>query len=74
VWQEGQVVGAGTDTTSNTSTVIHFHLLDSLDILEMLSKELEDAMPDKSEPAKLGVVEKLTYLVTCVAIVKKGHS
>lgn len=75
VWQEGQVVvGAGTDTTSNTLTVIHFHLLDNPDIPETLRKELENAMPDKFEPAKLGVVEKLPYLVTCIAIVNKGHS
>jgi cytochrome P450 len=71
LWQEGQVViGAGADTVSITLTIIHFHLLDNVDVLEKLRKELEDAMPDRFEPAKLGVVEKLPYLVRCVIIMK----
>jgi len=71
LWQEGQVViGAGADTTSNTLTVIHFHLLDNLDVLEKLKKELKDAMPDKFKPAELSVVEKLPYLVRCVTTAK----
>jgi len=54
-------------------TVIHFHLLDNPDILEKLRKELEDAIPDKFEAVKLSVVEQLPYLVSCVAIMNKGH-
>jgi hypothetical protein len=50
--------------------MIHFHLLDNVDVLKKLRKELEDAMPDRFEPAELGVVEKLPYLVRCVIIMK----
>lgn len=51
-------------------TIIHFHLLDNVDVLERLRKELEDAMPDRLKPAELNVVEKLPYLVSCVTMVK----
>ena len=68
------VIGAGADTTANALTVIHFHLLDNADILGKLRKELEDAMPNKFEPADLSVVEKLPYLVSRVTAVEKGHS
>lgn len=65
VWQEAQmVIGAGADTTANTSTVTHFHVLDNPEVYKKLREELEAAMPDKYAPAKLNVVEKLPYLVS----------
>lgn len=65
LWQEGQITdGAGADTTSNALTVIHFHLLDNPDILQKLRSELEDSIPDKSQPVDLGIAEKLPYLVS----------
>lgn len=64
IWQEGQVViGAGADTTANTLTVTHFHILDNPEVLQKLRAELEVAMPDQFAPAKLAVVEHLPYLV-----------
>jgi cytochrome P450 len=67
IWQEGQVViGAGADTTANTLTVTHFHILDNPEVLEKLRAELEVAMPDQFAPAKLAVVERLPYLVNYI--------
>lgn len=64
LWQEAQVViGAGADTTANTLTITHFHILDNPDIHEKLQAELEEALPGRYEPVELGVVEKLPYLV-----------
>jgi cytochrome P450 len=60
------VVGAGSDTTAYTLTVLHFHLLDNPQILRTLRKELEGALPDKMRPAELNVVERLPYLVCFV--------
>jgi cytochrome P450 len=65
IWQEAQVViGAGADTTANTLTVTHFHILDNPDVLKKLQAELEAALPDKFAPVKLSVVDKLPYLVS----------
>jgi cytochrome P450 len=58
------VIGAGADTTANTSTVTHFHVLDNPDVYMKLREELVAAMPNKFAPAKLGVVENLPYLVS----------
>lgn len=67
IWQEGQVViGAGADTTANTLTVTHFHILDNPNVLEKLRTELELAMPNQFAPAKLAVVEHLPYLVNYI--------
>ena len=65
VWQDAQIlIGAGTETTANTLCTTHFHLLDNPPILSKLQQELRAAMPDKTEPAKLSVVEQLPYLVS----------
>lgn len=64
IWQEAQVViGAGADTTANTLNVTHYHILDNPGVLKTLQAELIAAMPDKSAPAELAVVEQLPYLV-----------
>jgi cytochrome P450 len=69
IWQEGQVViGAGADTTANTLTVTHFHILDNPEVLQKLRAELEVAMPDQFAPAKLAVVEHLPYLVIFILL------
>jgi hypothetical protein len=65
IWQEGQIIiGAGAETTAQTLTTTHFHILDNPDVLKKLRAELEVAMPDQLAPAKLAVVEHLPYLVT----------
>lgn len=73
--EEGQlVVGAGADTTAHALTNTTFHLLDNPDKLAKLQKELQDAMPDPSEPAKLSVVENLPYLVSNLIKLQKYES
>lgn len=63
--EEGQlVVGAGADTTAHALTTTTFHLLDNPEKLAKLQKELREAIPDPSQPAKLSVVENLPYLVS----------
>jgi len=63
--QEGQLIlGAGSDTVSNTLTATTFYLVDSPEKMLKLVEELEKAMPDPSEPAKLSLVEQLPYLVS----------
>lgn len=65
VWQEAQIViGAGADTTANTSTITHFHVLDNPEVHRKLREELEAALPDKYAPVKLAFIEKLPYLVS----------
>jgi cytochrome P450 len=60
--QEGQVVvGAGADTTANALTITTFHVLDNPTILTKLRQELEKAMPDRFQPAKLSLVENLIW-------------
>lgn len=70
--QEGQlVVGAGSDTVANTLAVTTFHILDNPEKLAKLVEELEKAMPDPNEPAKISVVEQLPYLVSAVVLFSK---
>jgi cytochrome P450 len=65
VAQEAQVViGAGSDTVANALTVTTFHILNNPEVLMKLKQELETAMPDRSAPTKLSVVERLSYLVS----------
>jgi hypothetical protein len=65
MWQEGlSVVGAGSETTANVLTNVHFYLLNNPDILARLQKELEEALPDRNAPVMLNAVEKLPYLVS----------
>jgi cytochrome P450 len=71
LWQEGLVVvGAGTDTTAGTLTVIHFWLLQKPEILQKLRAELEEVMPNKFDSPKLIVVENLPYMVSLISNVK----
>jgi cytochrome P450 len=66
LWQEAQVViGAGADTTANTLTITHFHILDNPDVHKKLQAELEEALPRRYEPVELRAVENLPYLVSC---------
>ncbi len=67
LWQEGLVVvGAGSDTTAFTLTVIHFWLLKKPELLKKLKAELETAMPDKFERPQLSAIEKLPYMVRAI--------
>jgi len=74
LWQEGLVVvGAGSDTTAFTLTVIHFWLLEKPEILRRLKAELESVMPDKFALPQLNAVEKLPYMVSPVSNTRIVH-
>jgi len=62
--QEAQVLlAAGTSTTSNSLAAALVYLLLDQKRLQVLIKELEEAMPDISKPPKDAELEKLPYLV-----------
>ena len=62
---EGQtVVFAGSETTANTVTAIHFHLLDNFSKLKVLKKELEEAIPNPRIHPTWQKLEQLPYLVS----------
>ncbi|KAL2011466.1 hypothetical protein VTN00DRAFT_4184 [Thermoascus crustaceus] len=64
LWQEGQVViGAGTETTAWTLSVIVFYLLSNTHVLFKLRQELEAAIPDPSTLPPLTGLEQLPYLI-----------
>ncbi|KAH8654957.1 cytochrome P450 [Tricladium varicosporioides] len=63
------LVGAGTNTTSWTLTVIAYYLTAQPDTLQKLKDELESAIPDPSNPPPLADLEKLPYLT---AVLKEG--
>jgi cytochrome P450 len=70
--QEGQLIlGAGSDTVSNTLATTTFHLVDNAEKMLKLVEELEKAMPDPNEPAKLSLVEQLPYLVSIWLFIAK---
>lgn len=56
----------GTDTTAHTLTTGSWYLLNNVDMLEILRKELADAIPDMSSGITVSWVtlEKLPYLVS----------
>jgi cytochrome P450 len=61
---EGQILlGAGSETTAKTLTVIAFHLLQSPDLLEKLREELRTAMPKPTSTASWNELELLPFLV-----------
>ena len=70
--QEGQLIlGAGSDTVANALTATTFHLVDNPEKMLKLVEELEKAIPDPNEPAKLTLVEQLPYLVSVYLFVPK---
>lgn len=56
----------GTDTTAHTLTTGSWYLLNNVDMLEILRKELADAIPDMNSGITVSWVtlEKLPYLVS----------
>ncbi|TVY37544.1 Cyrochrome P450 monooxygenase [Lachnellula subtilissima] len=68
--QEGQLLlGAGSDTVANTLSITTFHLVDNPEKMSKLVRELEKAMPDPNEPARLTIVEQVPYLS---AVIQEG--
>jgi hypothetical protein len=65
--QEAQiVVSAGTETTARCLSVITYHLLANPEIVRILRKELEDAIPRLDEVIPLAALEQLPYLTACI--------
>ena len=66
---EAQIVlGAGTDTTSYTLSLISFHLLSNPAMLARLEAELKTAMPYPNKLPRWQELERLPYLVVPHAI------
>ncbi|KAK8113857.1 hypothetical protein PG999_005926 [Apiospora kogelbergensis] len=56
------IVGAGTETTSWTLAVITYHLLDEPQLLDRLTRELQDAQIDPMDLPHWTELEKLPFL------------
>jgi cytochrome P450 len=66
--QEAQVlVGAGTETTGNTMSVLTFRILDDPKIAQRLQKDLREAQPDRSKTMTLLELERVTYLAAVIS-------
>lgn len=57
------VVGAGTETTSGTMTMVFYHILRNPDKLQRLKDEINNLEPDRSVQLNLKDLEQLPYLV-----------
>lgn len=60
------LLGAGTDTTSNTCNVGTFHILSNPGIEKRLREELREAWPNADEHMPLEKLEKLPYLTAII--------
>ncbi|KAJ6015187.1 cytochrome P450 [Penicillium herquei] len=60
------VVMAGVETTKTSEMITAFHILDNPTVLSRLQTELQEAIPDPTNPPPLIVLEKLPYLAACV--------
>ncbi|KAJ2996575.1 hypothetical protein NUW58_g937 [Xylaria curta] len=59
------VIGAGVETTSYSLSLGSYHILSNRDILSMLKKELNEAIPDPRDIPNINTLMQLPYL-TCV--------
>lgn len=68
MWQEGQtVIGAGTETTAWTLSVITYHMLANRDILKRLQDELKLLSEDHRKDFSLRYLEQLPYLSAVIS-------
>ncbi|KAI0550319.1 putative cytochrome P450 [Xylaria curta] len=68
LWQEGQIIiGAGTETTAWTLSVILFYILQKKPIFRRLIAELETAIPDPRSRPTCSELEQLPYLSACIS-------
>ncbi|KAI1818677.1 putative cytochrome P450 [Poronia punctata] len=68
LWQEGQIIiGAGTETTAWTLSVILFYILRDRTVYKNLMTELEAAIPDPTSHPSCNELEKLPYLSACIS-------
>ncbi|KAE8444705.1 hypothetical protein EG329_014363 [Mollisiaceae sp. DMI_Dod_QoI] len=63
------IVSAGVETTAWTMSVTMFYLLNNKEIMDKLTKELEEAWTDPSTPLDLATLEALPYLT---AVIQEG--
>ena len=67
---EGQIlIGAGSETTAKSLSIITFYLLDDKQKLEKLRTELKTVMPTPTSSVKLTALEQLPYLT---AVINEG--
>ena len=68
LWQEASsLVGAGTETTANTLTVIMYHLLANPSIMKRLKAELTAAIPDPELIPSEQDLQQLPYLSAVIS-------
>lgn len=62
--KEGLIIlGAGSETTANTISLVIYHLVNNPAILERLHEELKAVIPTPDSAAKWSDLERLPYLV-----------
>jgi cytochrome P450 len=68
LWQEASsIVGAGTETTANTLTVIMYYLMADSKIMERLKAEVTEAIPNPNVIPKERDLEALPYLSAVIS-------
>ncbi|KAI9651889.1 MAG: hypothetical protein M1831_007511 [Alyxoria varia] len=60
------VIGAGLETTLRALTVATFHIANNPQVQERLRAELNDAIPDPSNPPSWEALQRLPYLQACI--------
>lgn len=63
----GQLITAGSDTSTNTLHGIIWYVLSDKKILDRLRAEIATVQPDPRRPASLRQLEQLPYLTACIA-------
>ncbi|KAL9620938.1 MAG: hypothetical protein Q9160_004591 [Pyrenula sp. 1 TL-2023] len=63
----GQLITAGSDTSTNTLHGIIWYILRDKKILGRLRAEIAAVQPDPQQPASLRQLEQLPYLTACIA-------
>ncbi|KAI1380471.1 putative cytochrome P450 [Hypoxylon crocopeplum] len=68
LWQEGQIIiGAGTETTAWTLSVIIFYVLNDRKVYDTLMAELKRAIPNPTSRPSCNDLERLPYLSACIS-------
>lgn len=65
---------AGSDTTSNSSCAILYHVVRTPGVLEKLRKEIDEAIPEGIEVPTYDAVKSLPYLEACINEALRHHS
>jgi len=60
------VIAAGVSTTGWALSVGAFHIINNPDVYRRLRQELDEAIPDPTQPLKWADLERLPYLTGCI--------